>query len=41
MTNNASKIFHIKSYDGNVVIYVGNENSLHISHIGIMEENWI
>ena len=34
MTSVVGKFSHIKSYDGNDVIHIGNRNSLSISHIG-------
>ena len=34
MINNTGKLFFIKSYKGNDVIYVRNRNNLPISHIG-------
>lgn len=34
MINNVGKLYHIKSYDENDVIYVVDGNSLPISHIG-------
>lgn len=34
MINDAGKLSHIKSYNGDDVIYVGDGNCLAISHIG-------
>ena len=39
ITNDAGKLSYIKSYNDNDVIYVGDENSLPISHIGEVNVN--